>query len=397
MSTNMGPLAGIRVLDLGRHLSCPSCGMTLGDLGAEVIKVEKQGYGDETRHEGQKVNGQSIYYLTENRNKKGITIDFRSEEGKEVLRELIKKSDVLIENFRFGTMKKMGFDWETVHALNPRLIMASISGYGEGSPYKERPGFDTIMSATTGIMHLNRAGDVPRITGGIWYADILAGMWATVGILAALNKRNITGEGQYVDIAMYDACINALNTYVPTFDQLGVEPDDPSKYVYACPSGTFKSKDGWVVCLAGIDSLFERLLTITDDPFLNKPEFKKLENRIDPDNYVLINEATGRLMQTKTGDEWDEIFAEIGIPGGKIKDLGDVLNCPATYARNTTVKLDIPDIGPVIFAGTPLNFSGETLGFTRPPELGEHNREVYGELLGLSDEELAKLEEKKVI
>lgn len=397
MSANKGPLAGIRVLDLGRHLSCPSCGMTLGDLGAEVIKVEKSGYGDETRHEGEKIKGHSLYYLTENRNKKGITIDFRSEEGKELLRELIKKSDVLIENFRFGTMAKMGFDWKTVHKLNPRLIMASISGYGEGSPYKERPGFDTIMSAVSGIMYLNRANGVPRITGGIWYADIMAGMWSTVGILAALHKRNATGEGQYIDIAMYDCCINALNTYIPTYDQVGSVPEDPSKYVYACPSGTFHSKDGFVVCVAGIDSLFERLLTVTDDPFLNKPEFRKLENRIDPKNYDLINEATDRLLRTKTGDEWDEIFAEVGIPGGKIKDIGDVLDCPATYVRNTIVELDIPDLGLVKFAGTPLNFSDETLGFTRPPELGEHNKDVYSGILGLSDEELAKLEEKKII
>ena len=397
MNTNSGPLSGIRVLDLGRHLSCPFCGMTLGDLGAEVIKVEKRGYGDDTRHEGEIIGGQSIYYLSENRNKKGITINFRSEEGKELLKDLIKKSDVLIENFRLGTMEKMGLGWETVHELNPRLIMASISGFGKDSPYKDRPGFDTMMQATSGIMYLNRAADGPKITGGVWFIDISAGMWTAIAVLAALHRRESTGEGQYINTAMYDSALTALNTYIPTFDQTGELPADPSKYVYACPAGRFRSKDGYVMLSAGTDGLFERLLSITDDPFLNKPEFKDHEARIQNDNYLAINQAVDRLMQTKTGDEWDEIFARIGVPGGKIKDIEDVLNCPASYVGNTTIQLDIPRIGKVKFAGTPLNFSDEQLAFNRPPELGEHNNEVYGELLGLSKERIDELKERGVI
>jgi len=397
MSTNMGPLSGIRVLDLGRHISCPTCAMTLGDLGAEVIKVEKVGWGDDTRHSGEFVDGVNLYYPTENRNKKSVTVDFRSEDGKKLLRGLIEKSDVLLENFRPGTMEKMGLGWETVHELNPRLIMASISGYGQGSPYQNRPGFDSIMAATTGIMDLNRADDGPRITGGIWFIDILAGMWTTIAVQAALRRRDSTGLGQYINTAMYDSCLYCLNTFIPFYDKSGIISRNSTKNAYDCPAGRYRSKDGYVICLAGNDSLFERLLTVTDDPVLHNPLYKDHDARLDPANYDIINEAVERLMETKTGDEWDEIFDRIGIPGGKIKDVGDVMRSPATYARNATVKLEVPGLGMVTFPGTPLNFSDETLGFTRAPELGEHNKEIYGGLLGLSDEELARLSEAKTI
>ena len=189
MSANKGPLAGIRVLDLGRHISCPTCGMTLGDLGAEVIKAEKRGWGDDTRHSGETYNGVNLYYPTENRNKKSVTINFRSEKGKALLHQLIEQSDVIIENFRPGTMEKMGLGWEDVHKINPKIIMASINGYGEGSPHYMRPGFDSIMAAATGIMDINRSESGPRITGGIWFIDIMTGMWATIAILAALRRR----------------------------------------------------------------------------------------------------------------------------------------------------------------------------------------------------------------
>ena len=251
MSANIGPLAGIRVLDLGRHISCPTCGMTLGDLGAEVIKVEKAGWGDDTRHSGEFYNGVNLYFPTENRNKKSVTINFRSDEGKQLLRELIEKSDVLIENFRPGTMEKMGFGWEEIQKINPRMIMASINGYGQGSPYYLRPGFDSIMAASSGIMDINRSESGPRITGGIWFIDIMAGMWTTIGILAALRSREVSGKGQYLDTAMYDSCLFSLNTFIPFFDQSGVITRNSTKNAYDCPAGLFKSKDGLVICLAG--------------------------------------------------------------------------------------------------------------------------------------------------
>ena len=397
MSANIGPLAGIRVLDLGRHISCPTCGMTLGDLGAEVIKVEKAGWGDDTRHSGEFYNGVNLYFPTENRNKKSVTINFRSDEGKQLLRELIEKSDVLIENFRPGTMEKMGFGWEEIQKINPRMIMASINGYGQGSPYYLRPGFDSIMAASSGIMDINRSESGPRITGGIWFIDIMAGMWTTIGILAALRSREVSGKGQYLDTAMYDSCLFSLNTFIPFFDQSGVITRNSTKNAYDCPAGLFKSKDGLVICLAGQDGLFERLLTVMEDPFLHDPKFKDHDTRLMPEYYDLINAAVEREIQKKTGDEWDEIFDRIGVPGGKIKDLGDVMNSPATYVRNTTVKLEVPGLGPVTFPGTPLNFSDEKLEFTPAPGLGEHNEEIYMGLLGRTREELEQLKASKAI
>ena len=399
MSANKGPLTGIRVLDLGRHMSCPTCGMTLGDLGAEVIKVEKVGWGDDTRHSGEIVDGVSIYFHAQNRNKKGITVDFRSEKGKELLRELIKKSDVLIENFRPGTMEKMGLSWEQVHELNPRLIMASISGYGAGSPYANRPGFDSMMSAASGIMDMNQSDDgMPRITGGIWFIDLMSGMWSTISILSALHRRETTGIGQHIDTAMYDACLYALNVNIPYYDKTGIiNRTTTIKSVYDAPAGIFKSKDSYVVCLTGSDGLFQRLLSIIDDPVLHDPKYKNQEDRIVDENAEVLNAALARVIAEKTGDEWEELFASVGIPGMKVKNVGDVLASPASHTRYTTVDLDIPGLGPLTFSGTPLNFSDETLEFHRAPELGENNREVYGGLLGLSDEEIDELMAKKII
>lgn len=397
MSANKGPLAGIRVLDLGRHISCPTCGMTLGDLGAEVIKVEKRGWGDDTRHSGETYNGVNLYYPTENRNKKSVTINFRSEKGKALLHQLIEQSDVIIENFRPGTMEKMGLGWEDVHKINPKIIMASINGYGEGSPHYMRPGFDSIMAASTGIMDINRSESGPRITGGIWFIDIMTGMWATIAILAALRRREQTGLGQFIDSAMYDSCLFALNTFIPFFDQSGIITRNSTKNAYDCPAGLFKSKDGLVICLAGQDSLFERLLTVMDDPILHKPEYRDHDTRLMEEHYDIINAAVEREISKKTGDEWDEIFDKIGVPGGKVKDLGDVMRSPATYVRNTTVKLEVPGLGPVTFPGTPLHFSDEELGFDPAPELGQHNEEIYGGLLGLSTEELEQLKADKDI
>lgn len=397
MSANKGPLAGLRVLDLGRHISCPTAAMTLGDLGAEVIKVEKAGRGDDTRESGEFWEGVNLYYPTENRNKKSVTVNFRSDKGKALLRQLIEKSDVLLENFRPGTMEKMGLGWEEVHKINPKLIMASISGYGSGSPYQDRPGFDSIMAATTGIMDLNRAEDGPRITGGIWFIDIMAGMWTVIAIQAALRSREKTGRGQYIDTAMYDSCIYALNTFIPFYDKSGIISRNSTKNAYDCPAGRFKCKDGYVICLAGGDNLFARLLTITDDPVLHDPKYQDHAARLEPGNYEIINAAVERLMQTKTGDEWDDIFAEVGIPGGKIKDVGDVMKSPATFARTTTVKLDVPGLGDVTFPGTPLHFSDEELGFTPAPGLGQHNKEIFGGLLGLSDDEIEALKAEKAI
>lgn len=397
MSANKGPLAGIRVLDLGRHISCPTCGMTLGDLGAEVIKVEKRGWGDDTRHSGETYNGVNLYYPTENRNKKSVTINFRSEKGKALLHQLIEQSDVIIENFRPGTMEKMGLGWEDVHKINPKIIMASINGYGEGSPHYMRPGFDSIMAAATGIMDINRSESGPRITGGIWFIDIMTGMWATIAILAALRRREQTGLGQFIDSAMYDSCLFALNTFIPFFDQSGIITRNSTKNAYDCPAGLFKSKDGLVICLAGQDSLFERLLTVMDDPILHKPEYRDHDTRLMEENYDVINAAVEREISKKTGDEWDEIFDRIGVPGGKVKDLGDVMRSPATYVRNTTVKLEVPGLGPVTFPGTPLHFSDEELGFEPAPELGQHNEEIYCGLLGLSADELEQLKADKDI
>ena len=294
-------------------------------------------------------------------------------------------------------MEKMGFGWEEVHEINPRLIMASINGYGKGSPYYMRPGFDSIMAAASGIMDINRSEEGPRITGGIWFIDIMAGMWTTIGILAALRSREKTGKGQYLDTAMYDSCLFSLNTFIPFFDQSGIITRNSTKNAYDCPAGIYKSKDGIVMCLAGQNSLFERLLTLTDDPVLHDPKYADHAARLQPGNYEIVNAAVDRLMQTKTGDEWDEIFDEIGIPGGKIRDLADVMKSPATYARNATVKLEVPGLGEVTFPGTPLNFSDEQLGFTRAPDLGEHNDEIYGGLLGLSADEIARMKAEKVI
>ena len=390
MSANKGPLAGIRVLDLGRHVSCPICAQTLGDLGAEVIKLEKTGFGDDTRHSGKFLGEQSMYFWSNNRNKKSVSINFRTDEGKQVLKSLIEKSDVILENFRPGTMEKMGFGWEKVHEINPRIIMGSISGYGAGSPYQNRPGFDSMISAQSGIMDINRTEeDGPKITGGIWFIDILAGMWTAIGVLSALHRRETTGEGEYIDTAMYDSALFTINQLLPYAEKTGEISRSSLKNAYNCPAGRFRSKDGYVICLAGSDGLYQRLLTLTDDPFLHDPKFAKLENRVAPEYIDDINAHVEQLMMTKTGDEWDELFDKAGITGGKIKDLNDVLKDPAAHSRNATVKMEVPGYGPVSFSGFPINMSGEEFEFTAPPaQVGQDTAEVLSTVLGMTDEEI---------
>lgn len=391
MSANKGPLSGIRVLDLGRHVSCPICAQTLGDLGAEVIKLEKTGWGDDTRHSGKFLGEQSMYFWSNNRNKKSVSVNFRTDEGKKLLHDLIEKSDIILENFRPGTMEKMGFGWEKVHEINPRIIMGSISGYGAGSPYQNRPGFDSMISAQSGIMDINKSeSDGPKITGGIWFIDILAGMWTTIGVLSALHRRETTGVGEYIDTAMYDSALFVMNQLLPYAEKTGEISRSSLKNAYDCPAGRYRSKDGYVICLAGSDGLFQRLLSITDDPFLHDPKFADHDTRLLPEYYDAINEHVEQLMMTKTGDEWDEIFDKTGITGGKIKDLNDVLKDPASHSRNATVKLEVPGFGPVSFSGFPINMSGEEFGFTpAPAQVGQDTDEVLSTVLGRTAEEIA--------
>jgi len=275
--------------------------------------------------------------------------------------------------------------------------MASISGFGQQNSMRDRPAFDSTICAISGIMDINSGPEGPR-GNGLAQMDIFSGTMALVSILAALHYREKTGIGQFIDTAMFDTALFCLNTFVPYYDQTGEIERNSVKNYYSCPAGRYKSKDGYIFVIAGGDGLYNRVLTITDDPVLNDERNNTLQKRLAPENYKAVNEAFENMISTKTSAEWDEIFEKIGVPCAIINDISQVVKIPVAWERNALVKLDVPEVGPVAFPGCPIHLSETPIEEFKPaPKLGEHNDEIFSELLGYSAEEIAHLKEIKAI
>lgn len=384
-------LEGIRVLDLGRIISAPYCAMLLADMGAEVIKVEKAETGDDMRT-------MSVFdYPAVNRNKKSVTIQFRSEEGKKLLSSLIQKSDILLENFRPGTMEKMGFGYEEVKKINPRIIMASVSGFGQTGPYRERAAFDSIIQALSGIMSVTgtRQGGPARIGAPI--LDHMSGVFAFAGIMLALYDRDKTGEGQYIDISMLDSAVPMLFTHIPNYSALGIiaGPSDANAPV-AVPSGTFAARDGYIYLNGGTVGLFKTIRTIINNEELLKEEY--LDQAYRQQNYETVNAIVAKWAAEHTCQEVDDIMTAGGIPAGIISTIDKVIDNPQLKARNAIVDIETEGYGKVKFGGNPIRMKTHSVDEFRPAHsLGEDNEEVYCGLLGLSKEKLEELKKQKAI
>lgn len=391
------PLEGVRVLDLARFIAGPFCSMLLGDMGAEVLKVERPG-GEDVRHLAPFKDDESVYAMLYNRNKRAITINTRSERGVELLTKLVEWADVVVENYRPGTLERMGLGYERMREVNPRVILTSISGFGQTGPLRERALFDAIGQAMAGVMSLTGDPEGPPMMTGTYTADHTTGLYATIGTLLALRARDSTGEGQLVDVALLDSMFAAVGVAVPTYLNLGrVMTRTANRDSLTAPGNAFPTSDGWVYIDAGTGGLFRRLAEAMGRPELaDDPRYADGNSRYEhlEDLETYITEWTER----QSTSELSEALEEAGVPFGAVADMADVAANPQLKARDMVVELEHPSVGPIRLPGLPIKLS-QTPGAIRrpPPVVGQHTAEVLQELCGVSDAELEQLQRDNVV
>lgn len=380
------PLEGVVVLDLSRVLAAPYTGMILADMGADVIKVERPGKGDDSRAYGPFKNGESVYYMSLNRGKRSMTLNMKSEEGKQILKDLVKQADVLVENFRGGTMDKLGLGYDVLKEINPRLIYSACTGFGMTGPYKHDPAYDVIVQGMGGIMSITgqEGGEPTKIGASI--GDITAGIFSAVGIMIALYNREKTGKGQLVDVSMLDCQVAILENAIARYMNAGVSPKPiGNRHASITPFQSLKTKDGYVIVAVGNDTLWQKFCGLIERPDLAAdPRFTT--NPLRTENVKVLGEELNKTFQTKTMDEWLHILKEGGVPVGPINDVERVIKDPAVIAREMIVTTHHPIAGDVEMAGVPIKLSGTPGSVDAPaPTLGQHTREILKEKLDMDD------------
>lgn len=394
----MGPLKGIRVLDLTRVLAGPYCTMILGDLGAEVIKVEMPGSGDDSRQFGPYQKGESAYFMSLNRNKQSVTLNLKSDKGKEMLRELVKQVDVLVENFKPGTMKRLGLDYDSLKEINPGLIYAASTGFGQTGPYSERPAYDGVVQAMGGIMSITgqRGGKPTRVGPSI--GDISAGMYTAIGVLSALYHRQQTGQGQMVDIAMLDCQVSMLENAIARYAVTHESPQpEGNRHPSIVPFEPFETADYPLMIAIGNDKIWTKFCkTVGREDLINDERFKTNPLRLQ--HYDIIRPIIADIIKQKTNKEWQDIFNQADVPNGPINTIDRVVHDEQVKARNMIVEVEHPVAGHLIMPGVPVKLS-ETPGeiHSPAPVLGADNEKTYSSMLNLSPEEIAQLKEDNII
>ena len=394
-----GPLAGLRVLELGTLLAGPFCGQLLGDFGAEVIKIEPPGQGDPMRVWGrEKAHGKSLWWPVVARNKKAITLDLRQADGQALLKDLVKQSDFLLENFRPGTMEKWGLGWSELSAINPRLIMIRVSGFGQTGPYSRQAGFGAIGEAMGGLRYVVGDPSTPPSRMGISIGDSLAATFACIGALSALHHRDKTGRGQVVDSAIYEAVLNMMESLVTEYDKAGYVRERTGAILpNVAPSNVYRTADGMVLIAANQDTVFSRLAEAMGQPDLaTDPKYSshgaRGTHQVELD--ALVESWTATLSTRAVLDAMDKY----GVPAGLIYRAPDMLEDPHFKARDAIVSVPHPDFGELRMQNVAPKLS-ETPGAVRSPSpaLGQHNDEIYLEVLGLSPERYAELKAVRVV
>jgi crotonobetainyl-CoA:carnitine CoA-transferase CaiB-like acyl-CoA transferase len=392
----MTPLQGITVLDLTRVLSGPYCSMLLADMGARVIKVEQPGKGDDTRGWGPPfIQGESAYFLSVNRNKESLTLDFKNPRGRAVLDRLIDKADIVVENFRPGTLTKLGFDYPSLAASYPRLVYCSISGFGQTGPRRSEAGYDAIMQAEGGLMSITGSAGGPSYRLGVAIVDIVAGMFAAQGITTALFTRERTGRGQYVDISMLDSVV-ALLTYQAgsLFATNAVPPRLGNRHPSIVPYETFAASDGEFVLAIGNDDQWQRFCAVAG--LTDVERFATNRQRVT--GYAELKPILDRVLATRPRAQWLRDLTSAQLPCGSVRDIKEVFSDPQVTARSMVAELEHATAGTVKLVGSPLKFS-ETPCEMRmpPPTLGQHTDAILRSDLGLSGAEVAELRTAGVI
>ncbi|MBM7552223.1 CaiB/BaiF CoA transferase family protein [Thalassobacillus pellis] len=370
-----GALEGIKILDLSRVLAGPYCTMILGDLGAEVIKVEAAGGSDETRKWGPPFqNGVSAYYLCANRNKKSVTIDLKSGEGKRKIEQLVSSCDVVIHNFKTGTMERLGFGYEQLKKQNPGLIFCGITGYGETGPYKDLPGYDFVIQAMSGLMSITGDENSGPQKVGVAITDILTGLYACIGILAALQERTQSGFGQKVDLALYDTAVSSLVNIASNYLMSGKVPERlGNHHANIVPYQTFRTEDGEMVIAVGNDRQFQRLCELAGKPELSADERYRTNPARVANRFELKKQLQEAFLQKPTV-YWKSVCDQENIPCGPIQNLRELESDPQMAAREMFQEMDHPTAGKIKVVGSPLKLSRTPVAYkSHPPDPGEHD------------------------
>jgi glutaryl-CoA transferase len=405
-----GPLSHLRVLDLSRVLAGPWAGQNLADLGAEVIKIERPGVGDDSRGFGPpwvkdragKATGDSAYFTSANRGKKSVTVNIAIAEGQALVRELARGSDVLIENYKYGDLARYGLGYEELRALNPGLVYCSVTGFGHTGPFRQRPGYDFMIQGMGGMMSVTGEPDGAPGGGpqraGVPIADIITGMYASIAICAALAHRAHSGTGQHLDLALLDSQIALLAYQNTNYFATGVPPERIGNlHPNIVPYQPFRASDGDLILACGNDNLYGKFCDAAGCPELARdPRFvtngKRVENRIE------LTRLLSEVFKKRSKREWLELLEAAGVPNGPINDVAQVFDEPQVKARGVRVELEHAAAGPLSMVASPMRFSGTPVEYRlAPPLLGEHTTEVLRTLLRKTDAEIARLRAAGVI
>jgi len=405
-----GPLSHIRVLDLSRVLAGPWCGQNLADLGAEVIKIERPGTGDDSRAFGPpwlkdragRETTESAYFLSANRGKKSVTLNLGKPEGQKIVRELAAKCDVLLENYKVGDLARYRLGYEDLRGLNPRLIYCSVTGFGQTGPYRERPGYDFMIQGMGGVMSIT--GERDDLPGGgpqrvgIPIADIMTGMYATIAVCAALAHREKSGAGQHLDLALLDTQVGILANQGMNYLATGEVPArSGNAHPNIVPYQPFRTEDGDIILACGNDNLFNKFCEVAGCQHLAKdPRFATNAKRVE--NREALVPMLAEVFKQRTTHDWCDLLEAAGVPNGPINNIKQVFEEPQVIARGMKIEIPHPLAGRVPLVASPMRFSATPVEYRAPPPtLGQHTAEVLGGLLGMSDDEIERLRASDVI
>lgn len=394
----MKPLDGIKVLDLTRILSGPYCTMILGDMGANVVKLEPWPSGDDSRGNPPFVKEESMYYVSLNRNKRSLVLNLKDQTGKEVFKKMVKEVDVVVENFKPGTMTKLGLDYNVLKEINPKLIYCAVSGFGQTGPYRERPAYDSVIQAMGGIMSVTgQPGGIPTRVGTS-IGDVTAGLFAAIGILGALRARDFTGKGQLIDISMMDCMIAIVEGQLARYFGTGVVPKPVgNRHATATPFDLFKTKDGHIIVAVQKNTMWEKLCKALDAEYLlEDPRFATNATRCD--NEPALKAILEPIFQQKTTAEWMSILVEAAVACGPMNNMADIVKDPHVLAREMIVEVEgHAKLGTVKYPGTPIKYSETKCSIDRPaPVLGQHSEEILKEF-AFTEAQIAEFKNKGIV
>ncbi len=394
---DVGPLSGIRMLDLGRYQAGPRCGLMFARMGAEVIKVEAL-RGDESRQNGPTVRGQSAYWVQYNSGKKSLAIDLRTDKGKEVLTRLVRESDIFLQNFRPGTIDIMGFGYEVLKKLNPKIVMINVSAYGQYGPHKDKVGFDPIGQAMGGMMSLTGLRDDPPTKTFFPLIDRITSLHATIGALAALREREISGEGQAIDVSLADTGFTANEIPITAYLGNGHETERPTSYGGAENplGGMYETSDGHVIIAAGNDNIWERMCEAIEKPeWASDPRFDNRASRAE--NGDAINQVLSYWFSERTMKDAVDFLSSFSIPCAPVNNVAQASQESHLHEREILVEVPDPIAGKIHVAGKMIKFSRTEMVVGSTPTIGQHTQEILKEIAKYSDDEIVDLATEKVV